>query len=190
MARRTAEDYGVPDLDDAALARLAGTPGFGEKSRFAGRELGARRGLLREADMYRAALERAAYGDVGRQLGRGVGSISNRLGGMGPLAEGGAQQALRARLASQLFGDASSRVGSSYADFLGRSIQGRRQFRYQQALQRQAEQASKPGFWGTLGGIVGGIAGNVVPGLSGPSPKRTQTTGAGGYDPYSDAIYG
>lgn len=157
---RTAADYGIPDYSDQVLQTLAGNAKrYGEKSRFAGRELATRQGLLGEADQYKAALQRAAYSDAGAQYGQGLGDISNYLARSGPLADSGAGTALRMRLASQIYGGANQRIGQGYADFLGGSLRNRRNFLYQQALARMQQQQQKTGLGGILGGIGGAIGG-------------------------------
>lgn len=187
MAKRTGIDYGVQDLSDETLQALAGDSGgtgsglrgiygtikggggrYGEKSRFAAQELAARRGLYSEADRYRAALEKAAYGDFGRQYGAGLGDITNYLARSGPLADSGAGTALRAKLASQLYGQAQSRIGGGYADYLARLLQQRRGYGYQAALQRQQQNQSQGGGWGrALGSIAGGVGGAILGGPAG-----------------------
>lgn len=154
---RSAEDYGIYGLDDQTLAALAGDPRrYGEKSKYAGQEIAQRRGLMNQGDVYRAALEKAAYGDAGRQYGAGLGDISNYLARSGPLADSGAATALRAKLASQVYGAAQGRIGSGYADYLAKLFQGRNQFSYQKALMRQQELANKKTFWDNLAGLIGG----------------------------------
>lgn len=157
MPKRTAADYGLYDLPDETLQTLASDARrYGEKSRFAGQELAARRGIMGDANSYRAALERAAYGDFGRQYGAGLNDITSYLARSGPLADSGAATALRARLASQLYGQAQSRIQGGYADYLRQIQQQRRGFNYQRALLAyQKGMQPKSGFWGTVGGIAG-----------------------------------
>lgn len=115
------------------------------------------------ANQYRAALEKAAYGDFGRQYGAGLNDITNYLARSGPLADSGAATALRAKLASQLYGQAQSRIQGGYADYL-RQLQLQR-LSYQQQrelLKYQKKLQGGGGFWGSLGGIAGGVAGAIL----------------------------
>lgn len=124
--------------------------------------------VMKEADLYRAALERAAYGDAGRQYGAGLGQITNYLAGAGPLADSGAATALRARLASQIYGAAAGRIGGGYADYLARALQAQRQYRYQRSLMKYAkDQQGGGGVGGALGGLVGGVGGFLLGGPPG-----------------------
>jgi hypothetical protein len=133
---RSAMDYGIPDFSDAVLRTLSSDQKrYGEKGRYASRELAARQGVYSEADQYRAALERAAYGDAGQQYGAGLGQITNYLARSGPLADSGAGGALRAKLYGQIYGQARSRIGAGYADYLKQLLAKRRDYNYQYALQ-------------------------------------------------------
>lgn len=162
---RSAEDYGLLDLSDEVLQELASNPGrYGEKSGLAAKELGARKGLLGQANVYRAALEKQAYGDFGRQYSAGLGNITNYLARSGPLADSGAGTALRYKLASQLYGQAQSKIGDSYADFLRQLYQGRNQFNYQRALMNYQKGQNKRGFGEQFGGFLGGVGGAFLPG--------------------------
>lgn len=190
---RTAEDYGLYDLDDATLATLAGdVRRYGEKGKFAGRELASRRGLTRQADQYRAALERAAYSDAGRQYGAGLDRVTASLAGMGPLADSGAATALRAKLASQIYGNAQSQIGRGYADYLGQALRARQQFAYQKALANYQKNAQKRGGWASTLAGIGGAAGGFL--LGGPMGAAVgygvgSSVGGGGSQA-SDAYYG
>lgn len=116
----------------------------------------------RDADVYRAAIEKAAYRDAGMQYGQGLGTISNSLAAMGPLSDSGAGTALRSRLANSIYGSAASRVGNSYADFMGRMMEQRRQYAYQLALMKQQQKMQQTGFGGVAGGIAGGVFGSAL----------------------------
>jgi uncharacterized protein (DUF697 family) len=117
--------------------------------------------LTGEADVYRKALEKAEYGQLGRDLSSGYGQIERQLAGMGPLADSGAGNALRAKLASTLYGAAQGRTSQGYADYLKQIMQSQRQFRQNQILQKQAQKAQKGSFLQDLAGIAGGF----IPGL-------------------------
>lgn len=107
------------------------------------------------ADQYRKALERSAYGDFGRQYGAGLNDITSYLARSGPLADSGAATALRARLASQLYGQAQSRIQGGYADYLRQLQLQRLSYQQQLALLKQQKKMQSGGFWGTVGGIAG-----------------------------------
>ena len=112
-----------------------------------------------EADSYRAALEKSAYGDAGAQYGQGLNQITNYLAKSGPLADGGAGTALRYRLASQLYGGAKSKILSGYAQYLKELQQQRRQFEYQKQLLKYQKDQQSTGVGGFLGGALGSVAG-------------------------------
>jgi hypothetical protein len=174
---RSSQDYGIYGLDDATLRILAGdVRKYGEKGKYAAQELAQRKGMLGEADSYRAALERAAYSDAGAQYGAGNTQIANYLAGAGPMADGGAATALRYKLASSTYGAAKSRIGNSYADFLKQMLAQRRQYNYQRALADQQNKANKKGPLDYFAGAVGGAAGMYA----GGAPKGVaQTYGSG-----------
>lgn len=181
---RSPEDYGIYDLEDWQLQELASNAKrYGEKSRFASRELAGRRGVISEADTYRAALERAAYGDAGAQYGAGLRQVSSYLAGAGPMSDSGGANALRSRLYSDIYGRARSRIGSGYADYLGRALAGRRGYRYQRALAELAAKKKKSP-WGAIGGAIGGIGGALIGGppgaMAGASVGSTVGGSAGG----------
>lgn len=165
---RSAEDYGIQDLSDETLQALAGDPRrYGEKSRYAGRELAGRKGVYSDANAYRAALEKSAYGDFGRQYGAGLNDITNYLARSGPLYDSGAATALRAKLASSLYGQAQSRIGQSYAQYLAQLMNARRGYGYQRALANMQNQKRGGGFGSTLGSIAGGVGGAILGGPAG-----------------------
>jgi len=115
--------------------------------------------LLGEAGQYRSALEKSAFSDAGAQYGQGIRGISNYLARSGPLADSGAKTALRARLASQVYGGARSKILGSYADYL-RSLQSqRRQFNYEKELLRYQKDLNKKGPLDYLAGFGGGLLG-------------------------------
>lgn len=153
---RSAEDYGLYNLDDATLQLLASDPArYGEQSGLASKELAARRGLMAQADAYRQALARAVYGDFGQQYGAGLNQITSQLARSGPLADSGAATALRARLASQLYGQAQSKVLGGYADYLRQLQQQRMGFNYQKALLKYQRQQQGSNFGQTLAAGAG-----------------------------------
>lgn len=162
---RSADDYGILGLSDEVLQELASNPNrYGEKSGLAAKELAQRRGLMGQANQYRAALEKAAYGDFGRQYGAGLGQITNYLARSGPLADSGAGTALRAKLASQLYGQAQSRIGSGYADYLGNLFQGRNAYNYQRSLLEYQKRLNKRSPLEQVGGFLAGAGGAFIPG--------------------------
>lgn len=110
---------------------------------------------IKTADVYRKALEKAAYGDYGRDYGAGLNDITSYLARSGPLADSGAATALRARLASQLYGQAQSRIQGGYADYLRQLQLLRLQNQYQMNLLKYQKQHQGGGFLGTVGGIAG-----------------------------------
>jgi len=188
---RTSEDYGIYGLDDATLNILAGDlRRYGEKGKYAQRELAQRQGLLREADTYRSALEKAAYGDAGAQYGQGLNAITNYLAGAGPMADSGGATALRAKLASQVYGQARSRIGSGYADFLKQSLAQRKQYQYQLALQKAQKGKKNP--WGGVLGAAGAVGGAIIGGPAGAYAGYNVGSGLGGgsADNYSNYGYG
>ena len=143
--------------------------------------------LTGEADIYRQALEKSEYGQLGRDLSSGLGAITNRFAGLGPLADSGAATAVRAKLASQLYGAAQGRTQAGYADYLRRIMDSQRQFRQNQILQKQAQKAQKQGVLGTLGGIAGGAL-SMIPGIG---PVASAALGAGRVpSAYETANYG
>lgn len=165
---RSAIDYGIPGLSDATLQTLAGNvKRYGEKGRYASQELGQRQGLMGDANSYRAALERAAYQDAGSQYGAGLGQISGYLARSGPLADSGAATALRARLASQVYGAASNRIGGGYADYLGQAMNARRAYNYQRQLMAYQKKLAKKNPWSSVLGAAGGIGGALIGGPAG-----------------------
>lgn len=149
---------------------------------------------FRDANAYRIALEKAAYADAGRQYGAGLGDISSYLARSGPLADSGAGTALRARLASQIYGAAAGRIGGGYADYLRQAIQAQRNFRQQWLLMKRQrdlqQQQSGPGQFlgGALGAGVGFLAGGPYGAAAGYGAGSRIGGGGGGYA--SDAYYG
>ena len=157
---RSAGDYGVPDLSDAVLRELASNPGkYGEISGHAVRELQARSAQTRNADIYRRAVESATYGQLGPQFAEGLNRITNRFAGMGPLADSGAFNTTRARLASDIYGRASGQVGGQYADYLGSMMGQRQQYQYQSDLLQQQLKAQKKKWYDYLAQVGGSAAG-------------------------------
>jgi hypothetical protein len=123
--------------------------------------------LLGDAELYRKALEKAAYGAVGPAFSQGLQGISGYLSHAGPLADSGARAALSARLASGLYGRAASQVGQGYASYLGNLMQQQRNYKYQLALLKAQQKAQKTGIGGILGGVGGTILGGPLGGYAG-----------------------
>lgn len=181
---RSAEDYGIPGLSDESLRILSGNvKRYGEKGRYASKELGQRQGALGDANTYRAALERAAYQDAGAQYGQGLGNISQFLARSGPLADSGAATGLRARLASQVYGAAAGRIGGGYADYLGNALNQRRAYNYQRQLLAYQKKLGKKGPLSSLAGIAGGIGGALLGGPPGAAAGYAAGSNLGGYSP-------
>jgi hypothetical protein len=114
---------------------------------------------IAEADAYRKALEKAAYGDAGREYSQGLGQITNYLAGAGPLADSGAATALRYKLASHIYGGAKSKILGSYADFLREQMAARRAYQYQRELLAYQKKLGKKGPLDYLAGAAGGAVG-------------------------------
>jgi hypothetical protein len=142
--------------------------------------------FLKDADLYRSALEKAAYGSVGPQYAEQLGTLQNYLAGAGPLADSGARTVLGSKLAAQMYGAASGRIQSGYADYLARALQARQQYNYQRQLLKYQQKLQKTG----LGGIIGGIAGTALGGPLGGAIGRRIAGGGGGSNYASDAYYG
>lgn len=161
---RSAEDYGLNDLADEVLQELARDPRrYGEKSGLAAKELASRRGLSREADQYRAALERGVYQNLGGRFSQGLGQITRGLAGApSPLADSGGANALRLKLAGDIYGQAQGQIGNQYADYLRELYGGKRRFSYQKQLTQYQNRQNRPNFWETAAGAAGGIGGALL----------------------------
>jgi len=107
---------------------------------------------LNDAELYRKALEKAAYGAVGPAFSQGLQGLEGYLSRAGPLADSGARAALSARLASNLYGGAARQVAGGYADYLGQSLRARKEQQYRLALMKAQKKMQGSNF---LGGIVG-----------------------------------
>lgn len=116
-----------------------------------------------DANAYRAALEKATYGQLGNDLNSADAQITGQLARSG-MYDSGAAAALRARLATQLYGQAAGRVGNAYASYLAQSLAQRRAYAYQRALAKYQKSLQQTG----IGGIVGGVAGGLVGSALGP----------------------
>lgn len=117
---------------------------------------------MRDIDQYRGTVEKAAYGAINPALQGGYASINNYLAGAGPLADSGAGAALKARLASSIYGEAAGRVQSGVSDLVGNIINKRRDFQNQLALLKYQKKLQSTGPGGALGGFIGGIAGSAA----------------------------
>src|SRR5262245_2339376 len=106
---------------------------FYAKAREAARLIPANedRAILAEGDKYRAALEKSAYGDAGREYGMGLDSLNNLLARSGPIADSGAGTLLRSKLLANIYGQSQGRIQGGYADYLRNALEARRNFRYQ-----------------------------------------------------------
>jgi hypothetical protein len=146
--------------------------------------------ILTEADLYRQALAKGAYGEAGRGLSSGLQGISGYLSSRGPLADSGAGAALSSRLAGGLYGQASNQVAGGYAQYLAKAMNARRQYQYQLALLKAQQKAQQTGFGGVVGGIAGAALGGPLGGYLG-SKLWGGIGGGGGGGRYqaSDAYY-
>jgi len=134
--------------------------------------------IQRDLDLYRTAAEKAAYAQLGPQFSQGLSAIQNFMARSGPLADSGARTALAARLGSRIYGQASGQIAGGVQDFIAQLLNQRRQFMYQQALEKQRQQASKTGFGGVAGGIAGSLVGGPLGGYLGN--KLFSSGGSGG----------
>jgi hypothetical protein len=160
---RSAEDYGLTDLDDSVLQELASNPKrYGEKSGLAAKELASRRGLSREADTYRAALERGVYQQLSPQFSQGLSRITGHLAGAGPLADSGYANALRSQLGAQIYGQAQGQIGGKYSDYLSELYGGKRRFSQQKQLMQYERKTRQPTFAEIIAGAAGGAGGAVL----------------------------
>jgi hypothetical protein len=149
--------------------------------------------IMGEADTYRSALEKAAYGDAGRNYGQGLGQITNYLARSGPLADSGAATALRYKLASSVYGGAQNRIQGGYAEYLRQLLQQRRQFEYQKQLMDYQKKLNKKGPLDYLAGAAGGIAGFALGGPPGAAAGYGLGSSLGGSqsaDNYANYGYG
>ena len=117
---------------------------------------------VNQANVYRAALEKSAYGDFANQYGAGLNDITNYLARSGPLADSGAATNLRTKLAGQLYGQAQGRIQGGYADYLRQLQTMRLQNQYQRELLKYQKKLQGGG--NPLGSIVGGALGAVTGG--------------------------
>jgi hypothetical protein len=142
--------------------------------------------LLAEAEVYRRALEKASYGDVGRDYSQALSGLTNYFAGAGPIADSGASVGLRGKLAAQMYGAAQGRTQSGYADYLKQAMNQRQQFRYQQMLQKQQQKAQSGfnplSFLGAAASFIPGIGPAVGAGLNALGGAGG---GAGGGDTYA-----
>jgi hypothetical protein len=109
--------------------------------------------------MYRAALERSTYQGLSPQFSQGLQQINSNLAGSGPLADSGYGNAMRSRLASQIYGQAQGQIGSGYASYLGNLLNQNRSYQQQRSLMQYQAKLNKPKPWDYLGAIVGGAGG-------------------------------
>lgn len=160
---RSAEDYGLQDLDDAVLKELARYPSkYGEKSGLARKELASRSGMSREANSYRAALERGVYQNLGNQFSQGLGQINRSLAGApSPMADSGGANALRMKLAGNIYGQAQGQIGTNYADYLRELYGGKRRFSYQKQLMAYERKNRQPTLAEIGAGAAGGAGGAI-----------------------------
>lgn len=107
--------------------------------------------------------QRAALNAAGRATGGElVGLPGFAAGGVGPGGLMRARQRILQQGARQIGSDFSNIGAQQYAresDLLGGLLRSRQQNRYQIA----AEERNKPGFWDTVAGIGGAVAGTYLP---------------------------
>lgn len=141
-----------------------------------------------DAEAYRQALSKAAYGDIAPAFNQGVEGINAQLAGAGPLADSSARAALTSRLASGLYRNAANRVGQGYASYLGNALSARRNYNYQLALMKAQQPSFLQSVTGAVGGALGGIFGR---GGGGGGGAYDYTSAAGGYgNTAGDSFYG
>lgn len=143
-----------------------------------GRQRGAQEKVFNEvsgeADLYRKALEKAAYGQAGNEYSGGLNDITNFLARSGPLADSGAKLALQKRLYSQIYGQARNQIGMGYAQYLAQALAAQRNYKYQKAFAK----LQQTGVGGFLGGIAG-IGTSLIPGFGGAKAATGGTVGTG-----------
>src|SRR5205809_2129116 len=83
-----------------------------------------------DANAYGTALAKSEYGNAGRAYAQGLGGLQGYLSTQGPLGDSGARAALGARLASNIYGGAQSRIGQGYASYLAQALAARRAYNY------------------------------------------------------------
>lgn len=179
-------------LTDAQLKYFSSLGGADAEA--ANQILSERANGSREADVYRNAIEKASYAQLGPRFTQGLSSVQGRLAGMGPLADSGAATALKARLASSIYNTATGQITGSYADILKQRISAAQQYRYQSQLLKQQKQQQKKSPWQTALGIAGGVGGALVGGPTGAYAGYNIGSGIGGYpqqaDNYANFGYG
>ena len=146
--------------------------------------------LMGDADLYRQALEKSAYGALVPAFSRGIQGIQGQLSRMGPLADSGANAALTARLASNLYGGAASQVGQGYSAYLANLLQQRRQYNYQLALMKKQAKLGKKKPLDYLAGAAGGAGGFLLGGPAGAAAGYGIGSNLGGGGTFgSDSLY-
>lgn len=178
---RSAEDYGVPDLSEATLQELASNPKkYGEKSKFAQRELAGRKGVAATTEQYTSQAAKAlpslyapAYSAISEQVQPQFAQARNYLAANPYAARSGVANSLNRRILTGAFsrlgqsmGETSAGVARGGIDLMGDLIRRRTEARYAQAQQEREARANKPGF---LEQALG-VAGAVTPFL--PSKKK------------------
>lgn len=185
---RNAEDYGLYDLSDQELEYLANLPksagGGGEKNKLAARELASRRAMLRDADIYRQALQKSTLANLGPAYTQGLDSVTNRLAGMGPLADSGARNAMNMQLYSRILQQAQGQQAAGMSDYISSFLKGKQNYRYQSMLQKQQEKANKKKWYDYAAGIGGAAVGALAGGPAGAA------VGYGMGSQATDAYYG
>lgn len=109
-----------------------------------------------EGNRYLAALQKAAGLGASQEFGQGLSQITNSLAGMGPLADSGAANSLRARLLSNVYARQRQTILKGYLDFL----RNRQLGRYQIA----AAKAGKPENNTSAAQDFASVAGAIIPG--------------------------
>lgn len=166
-------------LTDAQLNYYAGRGGTDAEA--ANQIIASRRSESRDADQYRAALERASYAQLGPRFQQGLQQTQGRLAGLGPLADSGAATALRARLASGIYNAGTAQVTGGYANYLNQAMADARRYKYQSQLLKDQKKMQKKTWQQSLLGIAGGVGGALVGGPAGAYAGYNLGNQAGGY---------
>jgi len=114
--------------------------------------------MNREGDVYRKALERAAYAQLGPEFTQGLDRITGSFAGS-PLADSGAPLRLRSMLASDIYKRAQGQITGGYANWLNQYLAQKRAYAYQLALLKAQMKGQKTGVGGVVGGLAGAFAG-------------------------------
>lgn len=184
---RSAEDYGVPDMTDAQLKELASNPyKYGEISGLAAKESQSRQGQQNDANSYLQAVQRATYQGLSPQFSQGLQQINSNIAGSGPLADSGYGNAMKARLAQQIYGAAQGQIGNQYSSYLGNLLNQRRQYGYQKSLMAYQRKLNRPNAGEIISGALGGLGGEFLGGYGQGLGSRRGGGGGGDWTQAND----